>query len=272
MSRLRTSPEVAEAAAAGRRAAAPAETNSALKKSLSVLDLFVRQNDPLSQVEVAARMGISRQAAHRLLRQLEDNGLLLRLPEDRYVLGPRMRRLAVEALSGANPMAPVRAILEDVVAKVEETCNLGMIDGHELVYIDRVECNWPLRVPLRPGSRVPLHCTAMGKLLFAYLPTRRRQRLLEVLPLTRYTDRTITDREAFSAHLADIRTRGYSINDQEDSVGLIALAVPVRNSANTVFAGLAVHGPEARFPISKALTFLDDLKAAAARLGKALEF
>ncbi|MGD9866574.1 MAG: IclR family transcriptional regulator [Hyphomicrobiales bacterium] len=250
----------------------PPETNSALKKSMAVLDLFVRHHDPMSQVDVAGRMGISRQAAHRLLRQLEDNGLLLRLPEDRYVIGPKMRRMAVDALSAGNPIAPVRAILESVVAKVEETCNLGMIDGHELIYIDRVECNWPLRVPLRPGSRVPLHCTAMGKLLLAYLPTRRRHRLLDVLPLTRYTERTYTEKEAFAAHLADIRGLGYSINNQEDSVGLIALAVPIRNSANTVFAGLAVHGPEARFPISKALAFLDDLKAAAAKLSKALEF
>lgn len=221
---------------------------------------------------VALQLDLSRQAVSRLLRQLEELGLILRLPDDYYSLGPRANKLAIDIIRASHISAAARAILQDVVAQVGETCNIGMLDGYELVYIDRVECNWPLRVQLRPGSRVPAHCTAMGKLLLAHLPSRRRERLLSVMPLRRFTDYTITDPRALSEHFRLIREQGYSINNQEDSLGLIALAVPVRNSENNIFAGLAIHGPEVRMPIEAAREYLDLLRDASNRLGEALEF
>lgn len=248
------------------------EPNTALRKALSGLELFAQETRPLSPTEIASQLGMSRQAVHRLLRQLEELGLILRLPDDRYVLGPRAKKLAVDMIGASQISAATHAILENVVALVGETCNTGMLDGSEVVYIDRVECNWPLRAQLRPGSKVPSHCTAIGKLLLAHLPGRRRERLLAVLPLHRYTDYTITDPKAFAEHLQEIREQGYSINNQEDSLGLIGLAVPIRNRSKGVIAGLAIHGPEVRLPIDTAKTYLDELHAAAAQLGEALEF
>jgi DNA-binding IclR family transcriptional regulator len=248
------------------------EPNTALRKALSVLELFTSQKRPLSPPEITNQLGMSRQAVHRLLNQLEDLGLILRLPEDRYKLGPRANEFALDVIHSSHISAATHAILENVVSLVGETCNIGMLKGYEVVYIDRVECNWPLRVQLRPGSCVPAHCTGIGKLLLAYMPARRRERLLSVMPLPRYTEYTITDKQAFAKHLREIRKQGYSINNQEDSLGLLAIAVPIRNRANTVIAGLAVHGPEARMPIEKAKSYLDELNAAATQLGTALEF
>jgi IclR family transcriptional regulator, acetate operon repressor len=248
------------------------EPNTALKKALSVLELFAGENRPMTASMVAVQLDMSRQAAGRLLHQLEDLGLVLRLPEDFYIVGPRANKLALDVIGTSHISAAVHAILEDVVARIGETSNIGMLDRYELVYIDRVECNWPLREQLRPGSRVPSHCTAMGKLLLAHLSTRRRERLLSVMPLERFTDYTITDPEKLSEHFRQIREQGYSINNQEDSVGLIALAVPIRNSNNKVFAGLAIHGPEARMSIDAARTHVGLLQKAALQLGEALEF
>jgi IclR family transcriptional regulator, acetate operon repressor len=248
------------------------EPNTALKKTLAVLELFAAENRPMTASMVAAQLGMSRQAAGRLLHQLEDLGLILRLPEDFYILGPRANKLALDIIRTSHISASVRAILQEVVARVGETSNVGMLDGYDLVYIDRVECNWPLRVQLRPGSRVPSHCTAIGKLLLAHLPSRRRERLISVMPLDRFTEHTITDPRELSDHFRQIREQGYSINNQEDSVGLIALAVPVRNSENKVFAGLAIHGPEVRMSIEDAREHLGLLQKAANQLGDALEF
>lgn len=248
------------------------EPKTALKKALVTLELFADRSRPLTSTEISTQLGLSRQAVHRQLRQLEDLGLVLRLPEDQFMLGPRAKSLATRILQASHIMPEIRPVLERVVSLVGETCNIGMLDGYELVYIDRVECNWPLRVQLRPGSRVPSHCTGIGKLLLAHLPSRRRQRLLSIMPLPRFTENTITDPATLSDHLRQIRRQGYSVNNQEDSVGLIAIAVPVRNRSGHVMAGLAVHGPEARLPIEKAKTYLGDLNAAAELLGEALEF
>lgn len=254
------------------KAGPSSEPNTVLKKAVSALEMFATETYPLTPTEIGNRLELSRQAVHRLLRQLEELGLILRLPEDRFVIGPRTNRLAIDVIHASHITASIHPILQDVVTLVGETCNIGMLDGYELVYIDRVECNWPLRVPLRPGSRVPSHCTGIGKLLLAHLPARRRKRLLSVMPLPRYTEHTITDRTVLSEHLSQIRKQGYSINNQEDSIGLIAFAVPVRNRSGAVFAGLAIHGPEARMPIEKARSYQDYLNEAAAQLGDALEF
>ena len=248
------------------------EPNSALKKSLAVLEMLVSETQPLSGSNIASRLGLSRQAVSRLLRQLEDLALIRRLPDNLFTVGPRTNKLAIDIIHATHISADVRAILQNVVTLVGETCNIGMLDGYELVYIDRVECNWPLRVQLRPGSRVEAYCTAIGKLLLAHLPSRRRERLLSVMPLERRTANTITDRGALSKHLKEIRDQGYSINDQEDSMGLIAIAVPIRNPSGKVIAGLAVHGPEMRMSLEKAKGYLGDLRAAADQLGEALDF
>lgn len=252
--------------------AARHEPNTALKKALAALELFAGEARPMSAAMVAIQLGMSRQAAGRVIRQMEELGLVLRLPDDHFILGPRAKKLSIDVIRSSHISASVHAILEGVVSRVGETSNVGMLDGYELVYIDRVECNWPLRAQLRPGSRVPSHCTAMGKLLLAHLPPRRRERLLSVMPLKRFTERTITEPSALSEHFRLIRKQGFSINDQEDSVGLVALAVPIRNSAGKVFAGLAIHGPEARMPIETAKEHLGLLDTAAAKLSEALEF
>src|SRR3546814_412145 len=123
---------------------------------------------------------------------------------------------------------------------------------------------------LRAGSRVPLHCTGMGKLFLATLPARARRRIIESLTFTRYTDNTITDPESLEAALKIIRRDDYAINDQENAIGLIGLAVPIRDAAGRVVAALAVHAPEPRMSLDRARTYLPTLRAAAVRLGKAL--
>ncbi|HCS69315.1 MAG TPA: hypothetical protein DIW51_05030 [Rhodospirillaceae bacterium] len=98
------------------------------------------------------------------------------------------------------------------------------------------------------------------------MPARERRRLLRVLPMTQLTDRTITDPDRLEDELAAIRRRGYAANDQENTPGLIGVAVPIRNPKGRVIAGLAVHAPEARLPMARALEHLALLNEAAAEL------
>jgi IclR family acetate operon transcriptional repressor len=247
------------------------QKGSALQKAMSVLEAVVGARQPLGLPDLTAQVGLPKQTVHRIVRQLEDQRLLRREPaRDRYAVGPRLSRLALDTIYAAYHAGPTRAILQELVAEIGETCNVGMLDEHEVVYIDRVECDWPLRVRLQAGSRVPAHCTAIGKLLLADLPARARRRLLAAAPLARHTPNTIADPERLQAEFAHIREQGYSINDQEYAVGLIALAVPIRDRAGRAIAALAVHAPEARFNLEQARSHLPALQAAAARLAEVL--
>ena len=246
-------------------------TGSALQKGFAVLDAVASAERPVGLPELTELLGLPKQTVHRIARQLEADGFLRREPQrDRYVVGPRMSMLAVNSLNAAFRWAPTHAILEHVVEEIGETCNIGMLLGAEVVYIDRVECDWPLRLQFTAGSRVPLHCTAIGKLLVANLPARSRRRLLSAVPLTSYTDNTLTEPDAFDATCREIRKRGYALNNQEYHLGLIGIAVPIRLEGGTVAAGLAMHGPVPRMTVELALDVAPALRRAADRIAEVM--
>lgn len=239
-------------------------TNSAISRSMELLELVSKQLRPISVQEIALEMGWPRQSAHRLVSQLEALGVLVReLGTDRFSVGSRLRSLSLACLSNHQQTSASHVILERLVSEVGETCNVGMLDGSQVFYIDRVECDWPLRVQLRPGSRVPAYCTAIGKLLLAFSESKARQKILSSIDLVPLTDNTITDPVLLDMAFEEIRTRDFSINREEDAVGLIAVAVPIRDQTKNVVAGLGMHAPTARVSIDRARGLLPKIRAAA---------
>ncbi len=245
------------------------ERGSALFKALAVLEAVFRHERPASLAEISTELALPRQTVHRVLQQLEANGLLLRdATGERYVVGPGMTRLALEALAASRQTGPGHAVLEALVADVGETCNLGVLDGHEVIYVDRVECDWPLRMQLQAGSRVPVHCTSIGKLLLAYLGRAQRRRLLTAAPLVRYTEHTVTDPETLEDMLAKVRKDGYAASRQEYTTGMVSLAVPVGGESGRPLAALGLHAPEVRVSSEQVLSYLPRLRAAAEKLAE----
>lgn len=239
-------------------------TNSAISRSFDLLNLLSQQLRPISTQEISLELGIPRQSVHRLIVQLESLGIVAReIGSDRFSTGPRLQALSLACLSSHLQTASSHAILERLVGEVGETCNIGMLDGGQVFYLDRVECDWPLRVQLRPGSRVPAYCTAIGKLLLAFAESKVRQKILAKTELRALTDNTITDPVLLDLAFEEIRTRDFSINNEEDSAGLIAIAVPIRDPAGAVIAGLGMHAPTARVSIERAKGVLPKLRAAA---------
>jgi DNA-binding IclR family transcriptional regulator len=206
-----------------------------------------------------------------MLGVLEDAGLVAREPDGRRVVaGPRLARFAHDVLLNQSVRAPRHAILKRLAEDVGETVNLTMLDRGEVVYLDRVESAWPLRMTLQPGSRVPLHCTASGKLLLALLPLARRRRIVAELALTPFTDHTIVDRRRLDVELTAIRRAGFATDNEEYLAGLVCVAVPVTASGR-VAACVAVHAPVARMPLARAMTHLPALRRAAVALGASFD-
>src|SRR5690606_10475408 len=123
--------------------------------------------------------------------------------------------------------------------------------GAEFVYLDRVESAFPLRMELRPGTRVPLHCSASGKLFLAHLGAARRQALLDGLELSRFTATTLVQRSALEAELATIRRQGHAFDAGEFVDGLVCIAVPVRTAGERgLRCALALQAPSARVSLA----------------------
>lgn len=246
------------------------EGGSATSRALELLETIARSGRALALPEMAALLDLPKPTVHRLCQKLEGEGYLTREPGGRrYTVGRRLLRLGLDVMrSGAT--FDRRAILEKLVNEIGETCNFTGLAGHEVLYLDRVEARWPLRLHLEPGSRVPLHCTASGKLFLSTLPTERRDKLLDALDLSAYTPTTLTSRAALEQEFAAIRAQGYSLDREEFLLGLVAIAVPVVDAHGTTLAAIACHAPSARFSLEKAIVHLPLLQEAAKRMAATL--
>lgn len=246
---------------------ANADSTSATLRAIAVLEIIVRADRPVSLTEVMAEVNLPKPTVYRILTLLKHSGLLLREPDGRrYTVGSRLARFGGEILMNSSMRGSRHAILQRLVDEIGETCNFTMLDGSEVVYLDRVETAWPLRVNLQPGSRVPLHCTASGKLFLAMLSRAKRAKLLANLPLRRYTANTITDRRKLELELERIRRDKLSTDNEEYLTGLVCVAVPVLSWDGKPCASVAVHAPVARMSMDQALTHAPALRRAAVAL------
>jgi IclR family transcriptional regulator, acetate operon repressor len=246
--------------------------NSPGLRLLELLDQLARQSKPMALPEVVALTGWPKPTVHRMLAQLEGGGWLVREPDGRrYAMASRLLRLAESVLSNSTQQGVRHAVLRQLVSEVGESCNLTALSGAEVVYLDRVEAAFPLRLELRPGTRVPAHCSASGKLFLAWMATRQRRALLDSLTLTRYTAHTLTERKALESELDAIRRDGYSVDAEEFVEGLVCVAVPVFAPGHRkVRCALALQAPAARMTLVQARLQLPRLQVAAQALARTL--
>ena len=150
---------------------AVAAPSSSAERSLRLLSLLAQEGRALSLAELSVRLGLPKVTTHRLCAQLLDGGYLARDVDERcFAVGPALRKLAFDTLNHGVVRGLRHEVLAALVTKVGETCNFTTLDGTQVLYIDRVEAQWPLRLTLDVGSHVPLHCTASGKLFLAEMP------------------------------------------------------------------------------------------------------
>jgi len=248
-----------------------AASGSSAERSLRLLALLADEGRPLTLADLAAQLSLPKGTAHRICTQLLATGFLARDVDERsFSVGPALRKLAFDTLNHGVVRGLRHDVLSELVRQVGETCNFTTLDGTQVLYLDRVEAQWPLRLTLDVGSHVPLHCTASGKLFLALMPRKERDALIGRLTLTRMTRNTIVSPDGLREECDAIAQRGHARDAEEFIAGLIAVAVPVRNPAGQVRAAIAVHAPTARMTLDEALTRLDALQAAARRMGDLL--
>ena len=248
-----------------------ASSTSSAARSLELLSLLAREERPLSLAEIGERLGWPKATAHRICEQLVQLRFVSRDVLDRsFSTGPALQRLAYDSLNHGVVRGLRHQVLAELVSRIGETCNFTTFDGAQVLYLDRVEAAWPLRLTLDVGSHVPLHCTASGKLFLAAMSAPQRDLLIERIALPRMTARTLVSAKALRAECELISRAGHSCDREEFIAGLIAVAVPVRDEAGAVRAAVAVHAPVARMSLQRALKQLPALSEAARKMAALL--
>jgi DNA-binding IclR family transcriptional regulator len=236
-------------------------------RSLYILDVLAKAGIPMTATDINAELGLPKPTIHRLCKRLEQEGFLTRdIDGRRYIPGWRLRDMARGVVGFSRFTQARQAVLRGLSERVGETCNITLPNDSGMIYLDRVETRWPLRVQLPVGSLVPFHCTATGKLYLSSLPYDRRAKLVRALDLKRHAGNTITDPDALLVELEQIAESGVGRDNEEFVEGMVAAAVPIRDQDGRFVAGLAMHGPTQRLSMEDALDAAGLLHEAAQEL------
>lgn len=220
---------------------------SSVGNAARLLKVFLSREKEIGVSELSRRLGLGKSTVHRLLTTLVQEGLVEQNGETgAYRLGLVMFELGQAVTIHMDLHAALGPVLASLREETHESCQVGVLDGHEVVYVDRLESSHTLRLFNETGRRVPVHCTSSGKVLMAHLSPAALERVLERAPLIRLTGRTITDPVLLRDELAKVRARGWSEAVEEREVGVASIAAPVRDTAGEVVAAVSIGGPAAR--------------------------
>lgn len=245
---------------------APATESIALR-SFALLEVVVNAAGPMSLDDITLALGLPKPTVFRILQLLIGADLLRRESiGKRYTVGPRLTAFAVDLWRSSMLRLQWHRALEDAVAQIGESCNLTLLENNQVLYLDRVETSQPLRLHLEIGTRVPLHCTASGKLFLSAMRSADARRLLGAEPYGRFTSKTILTFDALEPDLAKVRKTGIGTHDCERFDDSVAIAVPVAGPEGGVFAAVAMHAPASRASIKSCMQFVPVLQHTAATI------
>ena len=223
-------------------------TSQSLERGLAILSAFDSERPLIGVSELSRELSLSRSTAHRYIATLAQLGYLQQDPDSkRYRLGPKVLDLGFSAINSMDVREISAPHLRRLSDETGHTVNLAILDGIDVVYIERCRTAQPgqreIDLNLHVGARLPAYCTAMGKAMLAFLPEDRLAAILDDVELTERGPNTITDEAAFRAELAVIRETGIAVNDEELAYGLRSIAAPISARSGEVVAALnlAVH-------------------------------
>jgi IclR family pca regulon transcriptional regulator len=241
-----------------------------LERGIAVIQVFSRERPALTLSEVARLCGITRATARRILLTLEDLGHV-RSDGRLFSLTPRVLTLGWAYLSSLNLWETAQPLMEELTRRTNESCSAATLDLPDIVYVARVPTHRIMTIALGIGTRLPAHCTSMGRVLLADLPETELEPFLATTPLEGYTPRTITEPERLRRTIATVRQQGWALVDQELEIGLRSIAAPLRAEGRTI-AAINVSAAAPRVPLEQLRgEFLPELLKTVASIATALE-
>jgi DNA-binding IclR family transcriptional regulator len=219
-------------------------TIKSISRAVTILEAF-RDGVALSVTELARALRIPKSSIYEILVTLTEERLVEK-HDGRYFLGLRLVELAHAARQDLEVGRVARPLIEKLRNELDETVQLTVLDGEEILYIEGCESSRQLRTFFEPGGRAPLYCTALGKAILAFQPAKDVTRILRRKGLRAFTPRTLTAPAAIRRDLERTIARGYSVDDMEHEEGVRCVGAPIRNREEAVFASISASGPAHR--------------------------
>jgi IclR family acetate operon transcriptional repressor len=218
-----------------------------LVRALGILNQLAKTDEGMTLTSIAESVGLAPSTAHRLLTTLQQERYVRFDPERRlWSVGVQTFVAGSAFLKTRNLVGVARPYMRALMEESRETVNLAVQDDHEAMYVYQIERPQTARALARPGARVPLHCSGVGKALLSAKTDGEMEKLLPKDGIRRLTANTIVSRSALRQDIASIRERGFAIDDQEHAIGLRCVAAPVFDELREPIAAISISGPAAR--------------------------
>ncbi len=216
---------------------------NSIAKGLAVLEAFSEAGHPLTLSKIAAALKANNTTATRLCYTLTELGFIQKDEQKRYHLTPKILTLGHAYISGLAWYEVAQYYLERLFREVQETVSLSILEGSEIIYVLRIRKRKYLPFDIQVGTKLPVYCTAMGKVLMAMGPPQKTQSILKGLEFKSLTVHTITRLDKFLEELDKVRKNGYGINDEELSIGNRSVAAPILDEKGYAVAAIHIAVP-----------------------------
>ena len=238
----------------------------ALDRALDILDVIAGASG-LTLSEIAQRLDLAPSTVHRVLVTLAVRGVAESdHATQTWHVGPTAFRHGSAFMRRSGLVERARPVLRRLMEVTGETANLGILDGNAVLFLNQAETHETIRAFFPPGTRSPLHASGIGKALLAHMRSFELRQLLREMQLSRFTPMTLSEPQALLDDLALIRARGYSLDNEERSLGMRCIAAPVFDLAGEAAAGISVSGPLSRMDDGRLEAMSDSVIAAAREL------
>ena len=219
----------------------------AIDRAVMVLNCYNFERKALGVRDISALTGLHKATAHRILVALEHNGFIEQDPHTGdYQLGLELFRLGQLAAVRLEVRDIARPYLQELTERVRETSHLAVLEGTEVLYLDKVESQHALRMPSRTGWRVPAYCAALGKAMLACYDDDEVRRRMGKTKFVQHTPHTVRNMDEFIESLKVVRRRGYAVDNEEIEVGLACIGAPLRDHLGQVVGAISISAPSAR--------------------------
>ncbi|MGQ9600652.1 MAG: IclR family transcriptional regulator [Anaerolineae bacterium] len=246
---------------------------AAVEKTLDILEFLGQNNQEFGLPELSQALRIPKVTLFRYLHTLEQRKYVRKNPEnDKYVLGLKILELSSHALDSLSVHEVALPYMRELQSRFEETVNLAVLEGAEVVYIEILESPRAFKMSSHVGGRELPHSTSLGKAMLAFLPDEEVKQIVKVKGLPKRTENTISTEDQLQDELAAIRQRGYAIDDEENEIGARCVGVPIFDRRGRAIAAISLSGPAFRFSPAEVEAMGTALQNAAARISERIGY
>jgi DNA-binding IclR family transcriptional regulator len=244
-----------------------------ISRALDILEALAMRKDGLGITAIAKKTELSKSTVHRIASTLAERGYVdHEVASGRYRLGLKYIEIASYYINSLELQTEARPFLWNLTSQLGLTAHLGILDAHEVVYIEKLDVFPGIRLYSQIGFRVPAYCSSLGKCLLSGLSSDELQAVMANCPFDRFTERTITNLKDLKIQLRQVRAQGWAMDDEEHDAGYRCVGAPIFDYRGDVIAAVSASGPTANLNDERIPLAVEKVRDSAARISQRLGY